>query len=57
MAKLPVVSGWEIIKYLSKREFYTSRIRGSHVILKSKDNTRTVPVPLHETLDRGTIVK
>ncbi len=56
MARLPQVSGDEIIKYLSnKKDFHVSRTKGSHVILKSKDNIKTVPVPRHENLDRGTL--
>jgi predicted RNA binding protein YcfA (HicA-like mRNA interferase family) len=53
--RLPVVSGAKIIKYLSKtRGFVTTRTKGSHVILKSPDG-RTVIVPLHNELDRGTL--
>ena len=56
MAKLPIISGNKIIRYLSnEKKFKVSRSKGSHVILKSEDNTRTVVVPLHETLDRGTL--
>lgn len=56
MAKLPVVSGDDIIKYLSNsKDFSVKSIKGSHVKLKSKDNAKTVIVPRHETLDRGTL--
>jgi predicted RNA binding protein YcfA (HicA-like mRNA interferase family) len=53
---LPIVSGGQIIKYLTKsRHFIISRKKGSHVILKSADSKRTVTVPLHNQLDRGTL--
>ena len=55
MHKLPVVSGAELIKYLHKsREFVTTRVRGSHAILKCPAG-KTVSVPLHRELDRGTL--
>lgn len=55
MPRLPVVSGEDIIKYLYRsRGFRTIRSKGSHVILRSADG-RTVLVPLHDELDRGTL--
>ncbi|MCS7368000.1 MAG: type II toxin-antitoxin system HicA family toxin [archaeon YNP-WB-062] len=56
MSKLPVVSGREVIKYLTKKGFVVSRQKGSHVVLKSQDGRR-VTVPLHEELDRGTLLE
>jgi predicted RNA binding protein YcfA (HicA-like mRNA interferase family) len=55
VAKIPKLSGNEIIKFLSKKGFFVARTKGSHVILKSSDGTKTVPVPLHHTLDTGTL--
>jgi len=53
--KLPVVAGNEVIKYLYKsRQFVTTRVRGSHAILKSPTG-KIVTVPLHDQLDRGTL--
>ena len=54
MSRLPVISGTELIKYLSKKGFVPSRQRGSHVVLKSSN--RRVTVPLHNELDRGTLL-
>ncbi|MEM2506189.1 MAG: type II toxin-antitoxin system HicA family toxin [Nitrososphaerota archaeon] len=56
MSRLPVVSGKELIKYLTKKGFMVSRQKGSHVVLKSQ-NGRRVTVPLHEELDRGTLLE
>ncbi|MEM2875955.1 MAG: type II toxin-antitoxin system HicA family toxin [Candidatus Bathyarchaeia archaeon] len=56
MQRLPVTSGRELIKYLVKKGFVISRQRGSHVVLKSQDSRR-VTVPLHEELDRGTLLE
>jgi predicted RNA binding protein YcfA (HicA-like mRNA interferase family) len=56
MSKLPVISGRELIKYLTRKGFIVSRQKGSHVVLKSQ-NGRRVTVPLHEELDRGTLLE
>ncbi|MEM3666859.1 MAG: type II toxin-antitoxin system HicA family toxin [Candidatus Bathyarchaeia archaeon] len=56
MSRLPVVSGKELIKYLTKKGFVVSRQKGSHVVLKSQDGRR-ITVPLHEELDRGTLLE
>ncbi|MCR6693028.1 MAG: type II toxin-antitoxin system HicA family toxin [archaeon YNP-LCB-003-016] len=45
-----------MIKYLTKKGFVVSRQKGSHVVLKSQDGRR-VTVPLHEELDRGTLLE
>jgi len=54
MAKLPVLSGKELIKALEKGGFKIVRQRGSHVSL-SKDEFRTV-VPLNPDLSKGTLL-
>lgn len=54
MAKLPVLSGEELIKVLQRSGFQIVRQRGSHVSLM-KDQYRTV-VPLHDELARGTLL-
>jgi len=58
MPKLPVISGKEIIKSLSKIGFEWKRTAGSHAILikidKEKGKTM-VPVPLHKELAKGTL--
>ena len=53
-SRLPVLSGPEVIKALSKIGFRVTRQRGSHVVLRHEDGRR-VTVPLHNELDRGTL--
>lgn len=58
MPKLPILSGKELIKALSKIGFEHIRTRGSHVILNKLDAEKgkiTVPVPLHKELAKGTL--
>lgn len=57
MPKLPVLSGKEAIKALSKFGFVHVRTRGSHAILnkQAEKGKITVPVPLHKELAKGTL--
>ncbi len=57
MPKLPVLSGLNIVKILSKIGFQHVRTSGSHAILnKQTDNGKlTIPVPLHKELAKGTL--
>ena len=57
MPKLPVLSGKEVIKALSKIGFEHVRTKGSHAILnKQTDKGKvTIPVPLHKELAKGTL--
>jgi predicted RNA binding protein YcfA (HicA-like mRNA interferase family) len=54
MAKLPVLSGEELIKALEHAGFQIVRQKGSHVSL-NKGEFRTV-VPLHSDLSKGTLL-
>jgi predicted RNA binding protein YcfA (HicA-like mRNA interferase family) len=54
VAKLPIISGEELIKALRKDGFQVARRRGSHISLQ-KGGHRTV-VPLHDELSRGTLL-
>lgn len=54
MTTLPVISGLELIKYLSKNGFETKRQKGSHAFVVHSDGRRTT-IPLHPELDRGTL--
>ena len=54
MAKLPVLSGNELVKFLTKAGFQVVRQKGSHVSLQ-KENYKTV-IPLHNELAKGTIL-
>jgi predicted RNA binding protein YcfA (HicA-like mRNA interferase family) len=54
--KLPVLSGKELIKILSRAGFVPTRqSRGSHVFLRHPDG-RTTVVPLHDELSRRLLV-
>jgi predicted RNA binding protein YcfA (HicA-like mRNA interferase family) len=58
MAKLPVLSGHEVIKALSKIKFISARQKGSHVILVKEDKEKkVVVVPLHKEIDKGTLIE
>jgi len=57
--KLPVLSGRDAIKILSKQGFKVSRQKGSHVILvkETKDGKKGVVVPNHKEIDKGTLLE
>ena len=57
--KLPVLSGHDVIKILSKQGFTIARQKGSHVILikVSKDGKKGVVVPNHKEIDKGTLLE
>ena len=54
MAKIPSLSGDDLIKALKKAGFRFVRQRGSHISLENGPY-RTV-VPLHDELSRGTLL-
>ncbi len=51
---VPIVSGAEVIRVLGQIGFHQVGQRGSHVKLRDSTN-RTVIVPLHKELARGTL--
>ncbi len=52
--KMPVVSGYELLKFLSKRfGFYIIRQKGNHATITN--DVRFTTIPLHEELDTGTL--
>jgi predicted RNA binding protein YcfA (HicA-like mRNA interferase family) len=57
MPKLPIVSGYDVLKVLSKIGFQHVRTSGSHAILNKQTETGkiTIPVPLHKELAKGTL--
>ena len=57
MPKLPVISGLDMIKVLSKMGYIHKRTSGSHAILQkeSPSGKITIPVPLHKELAKGTL--
>ena len=58
MGKLRVLSGSEICRLLEKNGFAAVRRRGSHQIMQKRleATTITVPVPLHNPVQRGTLL-
>jgi predicted RNA binding protein YcfA (HicA-like mRNA interferase family) len=54
VAKLPILSGKELVRALEKAGFQVVRQKGSHVSLQ-KGTYKTV-VPLHDELARGTLL-
>lgn len=54
MPAFPVISGEECIRALGKLGYRRARQKGSHVRLVCEGRT-PVTVPLHDTLDRGTL--
>ena len=57
MAKLPVLSGKDIVKILSKLNYQHVRTRGSHTIMikLTEKGKKTIPVPNHKELAKGTL--
>ena len=55
MSKLPVISGQDCVKILSKAGFSVKRQHGSHMILRRNDPFSQLTVPDHKVLDRGTL--
>jgi predicted RNA binding protein YcfA (HicA-like mRNA interferase family) len=54
VARLPVISGAQLVKALQKAGFEIVRQKGSHVSM-SKGEHRTV-IPLHDELAKGTLL-
>ncbi len=56
MSKLPILSGKDLVKTLSKIGFIHIRTKGSHAILvKEEEKKIMIPVPLHKELAKGTL--
>jgi len=57
MAGLPILSGKEVAKILSKLGYKHIRTRGSHMIFvkETGEGKKTIPVPNHKELARGTL--
>ncbi|MCU7244480.1 MAG: type II toxin-antitoxin system HicA family toxin [Microcystis aeruginosa G13-12] len=58
MPKLPILTGDEVIKALTKIGFQSIRQKGSHLCLKHEDG-RVVTVPVHrgKTVRKGLLLK
>ena len=59
MAKLPRLSGKEVLKALAKAGFIPVRQRGSHVVMSklTGEVKITLVVPLHQEMDKGTLLE
>jgi predicted RNA binding protein YcfA (HicA-like mRNA interferase family) len=55
MSKLPVVSGADCIKALTKIGFDVVRQKGSHITLVRQDPSTQLTVPNHKTIAKGTL--
>lgn len=49
------ISGFELIKFLTKRGFVVYSQKGSHVKLVSMERKTKTIVPLHKTISKGTL--
>lgn len=56
MARLPLLSGYKIIKILNKLGYYKVRQSGSHIRLFCS-NRRSITVPNYKTISRGLLNK
>lgn len=54
MPKLPILSGRETVKALSKIGFEFRRQVGSHMLLKMPSDGRRIVIPDHKELPKGT---
>lgn len=57
MAKLPRLSGKELVKILSKIGFVSVRQKGSHIIMKKDEGKAGLVVPNHKEVDKGTLLE
>ncbi len=58
MAKLPRLSGKEVIRALEKEGFVQKRQKGSHVfMIKEAPEKITTVVPMHQEIDTGTLLE
>ena len=56
MPKLPIISGIECVKVLSKLGYEIDHQTGSHLILRKKEEPhRRLTVPNHKELSKGTL--
>ena len=55
MPKLPIVSGKDAVKALSKVGFEFRRQVGSHIVLKREKDGKRVTIPNHDELPKGTL--
>jgi predicted RNA binding protein YcfA (HicA-like mRNA interferase family) len=55
MARLPVVSGREVVRVFESFGWNKARQTGSHIILIKPEHSATLSVPDHREVARGTL--
>ena len=57
LPKLPVVSGYDLIKLLQKLGYEVIRQKGSHVQLRkvAASGTHSITIPKHPEISKGTL--
>ncbi len=55
MAKLPILSGREVVKAFEQLGWEVARQRASHIILVKEGHIATLSVPDHREVARGTL--
>jgi predicted RNA binding protein YcfA (HicA-like mRNA interferase family) len=55
MARLPVLSGADVVTIFEKAGWTVDRQRGSHVVLVKDGHLATLSVPDHKELAKGTL--
>ena len=55
MTKIPVIPGRKVVNALVRLGYAVDHQKGSHIVLKNLEDTRTIVVPDHNELDRGTL--
>ena len=55
MSKFPLLPARKVINAMFRLGYFIDHQKGSHVVLKRNDGQRTVVIPDHNELDRGTL--
>ena len=55
MSKFPLLPARKVINAMIRLGYFIDHQKGSHVVLKRNDGQRTVVIPDHNELDRGTL--
>ena len=55
MTKISLLPARKVINALIRLGYSIDHQKGSHIVLKSNDGKRTIVVPDHHELDRGTL--
>ena len=55
MTRLPLLPARKVIMALTRLGFIVDHQKGSHIVLKNPDETRTIVMQDHPELDRGTL--